>query len=87
MHAADPPSARYLVVAADGDVTTTEAENAAREEALNVARAVRERGQRVWIMRMDGVRAQCGTRDEDARIQDAATALWIDVRTPRPRSS
>lgn len=75
-----PASARYLVVAADGDATRTAAENAAPEEALTVAREVRARGLRVWIMRTDGARAQCASRDEDERIQDVAGTCAIDPR-------
>jgi len=72
--------ARYLVVAAYGDTTTTAAENAAPEEALTVAREVRARGQRVWIMRTDGERAQCASRDLDERMRHVAGMCAIDPR-------
>lgn len=60
------PTARFLVMSADGEATTTVASNADREEALTVARELHARGQRVWVMRIDGGRIECGTREDDA---------------------
>jgi hypothetical protein len=60
-----PPTERYMVLVEDRNTTTAAVVDASRDDAWRVARALREKGVRVWIMNTDGPTPTCVVADDE----------------------